>query len=197
VPTRILLGTATTLLNCWYLVFLIPFGGFTALKLIGMNKSGRYAIDLVKLKVPLFGIIISKATISRFSRTLGTLITSGVPILDALTIVQDATGNTVFGNAIARVHGSIREGESISVPLGQSGVVDDMVVNMIDVGEETGDLDKMLLKIADVYDEDVDAAVGAMMSLLEPMLIIGLGTIVGFIVISLYLPLIDIMKNLG
>jgi type IV pilus assembly protein PilC len=196
VATKILLGTATMLLNHWYLIVFVPIGIFVMIKLIGLNKSGRYAIDLIKLKLPLFGMIISKATVSRFARTLGTLITSGVPILEALNIVQDASGNAVMARAIARVHGSIREGENIAQPLGQSGVVDDMVVNMIDVGEETGELDKMLLKVADVYDDDVDAAVAGMMSLLEPMLIIGLGAVVGFIVIALYMPLIKIMSSM-
>ncbi len=196
IATKILLGTATMLLNHWYLIMFTPIVAAIAIKLIGLNKSGRYALDLVKLKMPLVGIIISKATVSRFARTLGTLITSGVPILEALSIVQDASGNAVMARAINRVHGSIREGESIAQPLGQSGVVDDMVVNMIDVGEETGELDKMLLKVADVYDDDVDTAVSGMMSLLEPMLIIGLGGVVGFIVIALYMPLIEIMSSM-
>lgn len=193
ISTRILLALANILLNYWYLIPAVPLFVFITLKLIGMNKSGRYALDFIKLKIPIMGTIMSKAVISRFVRTLGTLITSGVPILEALSIVQDAAGNAVVSNAIGMVRGSIREGESMARPLGQSGICDDMVVNMIDVGEETGELDKMLLKIADVYDDDVDTAVAGMMSIMEPALIIGLGGAVGFIVISLYMPMIAIM----
>jgi len=151
----------------------------------------------VKLKLPVFGIIVSKSTVSRFARTLGTLITSGVPILEALNIVKEATGNTVVAAAVNKVHDSIREGESMAGPLDASKICDPMVVNMVDVGEETGELDKMLLKVADTYDEDVDALVGGMMSLIEPLLIVGMGVTVGFIVIALFLPLINLMETMG
>jgi len=147
--------------------------------------------------MPLFGMIISKSIISRFARTLGTLIASGVPILEALSIVKDATGNAVFENAIGNVHDSIREGENIVGPLAAAKVVDSMVLNMVDVGEETGELDKMLLKIADTYDEDVDALVGGLMSLIEPLLIVFLGGAVGFIVVALFMPLVSLMQNIG
>jgi type IV pilus assembly protein PilC len=149
-----------------------------------------------KLKMPVFGLIIKKSSISRFCRTLGTLISSGVPILEALRIVKDAIGNVVISNAIEEVHGSIKEGDTIAGPLRQSGIFDELLVNMIDVGEETGELDKMLIKIADNYDVDVDVAVEGMSSLLEPMLIVGMGGAVGFIVIALFLPLIEIIKNI-
>ncbi len=195
-PTRLLINIANTFKNYWFMIPILPILFIIIVKLVGSNKSGRYALDFLKLKIPLFGTIISKAMISRFTRTLGTLISSGVPILEALSIVQDAAGNEVLSHAIGMVHGSIREGESIARPLGQSGVCDDMVVNMIDVGEETGELDKMLMKVADVYDDDVDAAVSGMMSVLEPALIIGLGGAVGFIVISLYMPMISIMGSI-
>ena len=141
-------------------------------------------------------MIIRKSTIARFSRTLGTLIASGVPILDALAIVKESIGNRVVGDAIENVHGSIREGESIAGPLAQSQVFDAIIVNMIEVGEETGELDKMLLKISDNYDEDVDVAVESMTSLLEPILIVGMGLVVGFIVISLFLPLVSLIQQL-
>ena len=147
--------------------------------------------------MPIFGIIVSKSTISRFARTLGTLITSGVPILEALNIVKDATPNLVISTAIGKVHDSIREGESMAAPLGASKVVDPMVVNMVDVGEETGELDKMLMKVADTYDEDIDALVGGLMSLIEPLLIVGLGGSVGFIVVALFMPLIELMQTIG
>jgi len=166
------------------------------LKAIGRSEKGRLALDRFKLTLPVFGLIIKKSSISRFCRTLGTLISSGVPILEALRIVKDAIGNVVISNAIEEVHGSIREGDTIAGPLRQSGIFDELLVNMIDVGEETGELDKMLIKIADNYETDVDVAVEGMSSLLEPLLIVGMGGIVGFIVIALFLPLIDIIKNI-
>ena len=195
--TQMLINFSNWMRNWWFLLPVIPFSIFVIFKIIGANKTGRYVLDKVKLKMPLFGIIISKSVISRFARTLGTLITSGVPILEALSIVRDATGNAVFENAIGRVHDSIREGENIAGPLAQTKVVDAMVLNMVDVGEETGELDKMLIKVADTYDEDVDALVSGMMSLIEPLLIITLGCAVGFIVIALFLPLISLMQQLG
>jgi len=195
--TQMLISFSNWIRNWWFLIPLIPFSIFVVMKIIGANKTGRYVLDKVKLKMPLFGMIISKSTISRFARTLGTLISSGVPILEALSIVKEATGNAVFETAIGRVHDSIREGENIAGPLGQTKIVDAMVLNMVDVGEETGELDKMLIKVADTYDEDVDALVSGMMSLIEPLLIIVLGTAVGFIVIALFLPLISLMQQLG
>ena len=195
--TQMLITFSSAVKSYWYLLPLVPFTVFVAMKLVAANKTGRYIIDKIKLKIPLFGIIISKSTISRFARTLGTLITSGVPILEALSIVKEATGNAVFENAIGRVHDSIREGENIAGPLAQTKIVDAMVLNMVDVGEETGELDKMLIKVADTYDEDVDALVSGMMSLIEPLLIVGLGGAVAFIVISLFLPLISLMQQIG
>ena len=147
--------------------------------------------------MPVFGNIIKKSSVSRFCRTLGTLIASGVPILEALRIVKDAVGNVIIANAIEDVHSSIREGDTIADPLRASGIFDELLVNMIDVGEETGELDKMLMKIADNYEADVDVAVEGMSSLLEPLLIVGMGLIVGFIVISLFLPLVSIIENIG
>jgi type IV pilus assembly protein PilC len=151
----------------------------------------------MKLHAPLVGPIIKKSVIARFCRTLGTLLQSGVPILEALAIVKNATGNEVVSAAIGTVHDSIREGESIAEPLAACGVFDDIVINMIDVGEETGELDKMLLKISDNYDAEVDAAVSALMSVMEPILIVGLGFTVGFIVVALFLPLISLLEGIG
>ena len=147
--------------------------------------------------MPVFGNIIKKSSVARFCRTLGTLIASGVPILEALRIVKDAVVNVIIANAIEDVHSSIREGDTIADPLRASGIFDELLVNMIDVGEETGELDKMLMKIADNYEADVDVAVEGMSSLLEPLLIVGMGLIVGFIVISLFLPLVSIIENIG
>jgi len=183
--------------NNYLFLLLTPVILLVAAKLIRKNRAGRYVVDLVKMKIPLFGQIISKSSISRFCRTLGTLITSGVPILEALNIVRDTTGNEVVARAITMVHDSIREGETVAEPLRQSRVCDDMVINMVDVGEETGDLDKMLIKVADAYDEDVDNLVASMVSLLEPMLIVFLGGAVGFIVVSLFLPLVKLIQEIG
>jgi len=195
-PTQLLLTLSQTLQRFWYLIPGIPFVFIMILKAIGRSEKGRLALDRFKLTLPVFGLIIKKSSISRFCRTLGTLISSGVPILEALRIVKDAIGNVVISNAIEEVHGSIREGDTIAGPLRQSGIFDELLVNMIDVGEETGELDKMLIKIADNYETDVDVAVEGMSSLLEPLLIVGMGGIVGFIVIALFLPLIDIIKNI-
>jgi type IV pilus assembly protein PilC len=197
VPTQILVKAGNLVQHHWWLFLAVPLASFILYRLIVFTKSGRYALDFVKLKLPIFGIIVSKSTVSRFARTLGTLITSGVPILEALNIVKEATGNTVVAAAVNKVHDSIREGESMAAPLAASKICDPMVVNMVDVGEETGELDKMLLKVADTYDEDVDALVGGMMSLIEPLLIVGMGVTVGFIVIALFLPLIDLMETMG
>jgi type IV pilus assembly protein PilC len=193
-----LIAVATFVKTYWWLVFLvIPISVFIAVKLIGMTRPGRYTIDLAKLRIPLLGTIIRKASIGRFTRTLGTLLASGVPILEALNIVKDASGNVVIANAIGSVHDSIREGESMAEPLAQSKVCEAMVVNMVEVGEETGELDRMLVRVADSYDEDVDAAVNGMVSLMEPLLIIGVAVIGGTIVIALFMPLIQLMNSLG
>jgi type IV pilus assembly protein PilC len=162
----------------------------------GTEKGGNF-IDRLMMKTPVFGNIIKKSSVARFTRTLGTLVTSGVGFLDALDITKSATPNIVVRNAIQAVRDSVKEGETINEPLRRSGVFDDIVVNMIKVGEETGELDKMLIKIADNYDEEVDAAVAAMMSLLEPILIVFMGGAVGFIVIALFMPLIKLIETLG
>jgi len=197
VITQMLIKFSDILKEQWYFVPIIIASIIVLFKAVGATKSGRYVIDKAKMKVPVFGVIINKSVVARFARTLGTLVASGVPILEALNIVQETAGNAVLARAIGNVHDSIREGESIAEPLHQSKVCDDMVVNMIDVGEETGDLDKMLMKVADTYDEDVDNAVASMMSLLEPLIIIILGVAVGFIVISLFMPLIALMQQMG
>jgi len=195
--TQMLINLSQWLRQNYLFLVLVPVILFIAIKLIRRNRGGRYVVDLVKMKIPIMGQIVSKSSVSRFTRTLGTLITSGVPILEALNIVRDTTGNEVLARAIGSVHDSIREGETVAEPLRRSRVCDDMVVNMIDVGEETGDLDKMLVKVADAYDEDVDNMVASMVSLLEPMLIVSLGGIVGFIVVSLFLPLVKLIEELG
>ena len=146
------------------------------------------------LRLPLFGDLTRKSSISRFSRTLGTLVTSGVPILQALNITRETAGNHVVGEAIGKVHDSVKEGESIVQPLEASGIFPPMVISMIDVGEETGQLPEMLLKVAEVYDDEVDNAVAGLTSLLEPIMIVFLAVVVGTIVIALFLPLITIIS---
>ncbi|MCA9808219.1 MAG: type II secretion system F family protein, partial [Cyanobacteria bacterium HKST-UBA06] len=158
------------------------------------SNFGKAATDWTLLQLPIIGSLAAKAVIAKFTRTLGTLITAGVPILDAITITSETTGNHVYETALQKVHDSIRQGESFAEPLRQAKVTDAIVVNMIDVGEETGDLDKMLLKIADNFDEEVDVAVASLVSLLEPVMIVVLGGIVGFIVVSLFLPLVKLMQ---
>ena len=163
---------------------------------IGRTRGGRLAIDVFKLRMPLFGNLNRKTAISRFARTLGTLVTSGVPILQALNITRETAGNAAIARAIARVHDSVKEGESIVQPLEASKTFPPMVVSMIDVGEETGKLPEMLLKVADVYDDEVDNAVAALTSMLEPIMIVFLAVIVGTIVLALFTPLISIITGL-
>jgi len=195
--TQVLMTIANTMRTYWYILVFLPVLAWIAFGMWVRTPSGRLMADRIKLKLPIFGQIISKSSVSRFCRTLGTLVQSGVPILDALSIIKNATGNQVVANAVETVHNSIKEGDTIAEPLRHCGVFDDLVVNMIQVGEETGELDKMLLKVADTYDNEVDTLVGALMSLLEPLLIVGMGLTVGFIVISLFLPLISIMERIG
>jgi type IV pilus assembly protein PilC len=194
--TAMLLAFSKGIKTHWYLYLGVPFLGFVTWRALLMTEKGKDIVDAGKLSFPGFGMIVKKASVSRFCRTLGTLISSGVPILEALNIVKDAIGNRIIQNAIEQVHNSIREGDTIAEPLRLSGVFDELVVNMIDVGEETGELDKMLVKIADNYESDVDVAVEGLSSLIEPVLIIGMGLVVGFIVIALFLPLISIIQNI-
>ncbi len=167
------------------------------LVIINKTKLGRLIWDKFKLKMPVLGPVVSKVSIGRFTRTLGTLVSSGVPILQALTIVKETSGNVIIANAISSVHESVKEGETITAPLEASGVFPPMVVSMVDVGEQTGALPEMLLRIADNYDEEVDNSVAAMTSLLEPIMIVFLAVIVGSIVIAMFLPLIAMIGNLS
>ncbi len=166
-------------------------------KMFVATKSGRRIVDSIKLSLPLFGDVQRKSAISRFARTLGTLVTSGVPILQALNITKETAGNVVISEAIGQVHESVKEGESIVTPLEASKVFPPMVISMVDVGEETGQLPEMLLKIADVYDDEVDNAVSALTSMLEPLMIVVLALVVGVIVMALFLPLIKIISGMS
>ena len=174
-----------------------PFVIFFTYKLIRKTPIGRAAIDIIVLRVPGLGNLTRKTVVARFTRTLGTLVSAGVPILEAVLITRDTCGNFVFEKALTKVHDSIREGENFAAPLREAKVVDSLVVNMIDVGEETGDMDVMLTKIADNYDEEVDVAVGSLLSLLEPFMVIILGSVIGGIVLALFLPLVSMIEKVG
>jgi type IV pilus assembly protein PilC len=166
---------------------------------IGFSKTegGARILDHLRLKLPVFGDLITKSSIARFSRTLGTLVTSGVPILQAISITRETSGNSVIADAIGKVHDAVKEGDSMVTPLEASGLFPPMVISMIQVGEETGQLPDMLNKIADVYEDEVDTAVAGLTSLLEPIMIVFLAVVVGTIVIALFLPLVEIIKNLS
>ncbi|MDA1007731.1 MAG: type II secretion system F family protein [Planctomycetota bacterium] len=174
-----------------------PFILYFSIVLIRKTHFGRAGTDIVRSKIPVIGNLIRKTAIARFTRTLGTLVAAGVPILEAILITRDTSGNYIYEQALQKVHDSIREGETFAKPLRESKVCDAIVVNMIDVGEETGDMDIMLMKIADNYDEEVDVAVGSLLSLLEPFMVVILGGIVGTIVLALFLPLVSMIESVS
>jgi type IV pilus assembly protein PilC len=195
--TIMLIKASRFVVRYYWVLLLTPFIIWIILKLLYRNRTGAYILDRIKLMIPVMGAIVEKSTVARTTRTLGTLVSSGVPILESLQIVRDTAGNAVFERAFTRIHESIREGETIAQPLKEARIVDDIVVNMIDVGEETGELDTMLNKIADNYDEEVETLVETLVSLLEPIMIVVLGGIIGFIVIALFLPLIQLISKLS
>jgi type IV pilus assembly protein PilC len=226
--TQILIDISNWVVNYWYLIPAIPFGLNLLIKLIKMIPYGRFGWDLFVLKVVIFGQLVEKNILSRSSRTLGTLLSSGVPILEALNITKETSGNMMFERLFSKVSDSIRDGDAIAKPLKtysippfnvvallfwtafvpvvgalmylfryKKPVVDDLVVNMVDVGEESGELDTMLYKVADTYDEEVAVLTESLTSLMEPLLIIFLGGAVGFIVIALFMPLIKLINDLS
>lgn len=195
--TEYLIACSDFVGSYWYLIPMVPVALWLGLKIIAKNKTGATVIDWISLKIPLLGPILRKSIIARTCRTLGTLLASGVPILEALTIARDTAGNAVFRNAFDTIYAAIREGESMAIPLKETGIVDDMVVNMVDVGEETGALDQMLYKVADIYDEEVSVLVEGLINMLEPLMVVVLGLIVGFIVIALFMPLIKLLNDLS
>lgn len=195
--TQVVIGISRWVQSQWLIVLIIGAVLYAGWKAFSMTKGGRVAIDRMKLKMPVFGPVQLKSSISRFTRTLGTLVTSGVPILQALNITRDTSGNVVVANAIDKVHEAVREGESVVAPLEASKIFPPMVISMVDVGEETGQLPDMLLKIADVYDDEVDNAVDAMTSMIEPIMIVFLALIVGTIVIALFMPMISIITEMN
>ncbi|MBM4147463.1 MAG: type II secretion system F family protein [Lentisphaerae bacterium] len=170
------------------------WAGFVA---FGRTRRGRLIVDGMKLKIPLFGGLMTKTSVARFARTLGTLMSSGVPVLQALNIVRDTSGNSVVAKAIQDVHDSVKEGDAMAVPLEACGVFPGMVVSMVDVGEETGALPDMLVKIADTYEDEVDTAVEGLTSIIEPVMIVFLAVIIGTIVIAMFVPLISIIGELS
>lgn len=227
--TLILIWISNSFLYYWWILIVVPTGIWLMVKMCCQFEYGRYGWNLFCLKMPVFGQLVEKNVVARAMRTLGTLVSSGVPIIEAITITRETTGNAVFERLFDKILESIREGESIAVPIKENSIppvhpvaifwwmffvagpigllmymmkmrqkiMDDMVVNMIDVGEETGELDKMLYKVADTFDDEVNVLTDSLMSLMEPLLIIFLGGMVGFIVIALFMPLISLISKLS
>ena len=196
--TNFVLGISELMASHFIESCLVLVGAFIGIKLfITKTKVGIRLWDKLQLNMPGVGPVLRKVAIGRFTRTLGTLVSSGVPILQALTIVKETAGNVIIGDAVSSVYASVKEGETITAPLEASRVFPPMVISMVDVGEQTGALPEMLMKIADNYDEEVDNAVSAMTSLIEPVMIVFLAVIVGSIVIALFLPLISLIDQLG
>ncbi len=194
--TQFVINISNIMQHQFHWIIITIVGIIFGFKSVNKTEVGRRVFDTLKLKAPMFGTLVRKVAVGRFTRTLGTLISSGVPILQALSIVRDTAGNAVISDAIQQCHDAVKEGEHLVTPLEASGVFPPMVISMIDVGEETGALPEMLMKIADNYDEEVDTAVGGLTSILEPIMIIGLAVIIGTIVIALFLPLIKIITTL-
>src|SRR5215218_1933721 len=193
-PTRIVIGMSRFLKGYWWLMGGAVGGGFMLLKRYYASSSGKLTIDKLMLKMPVLGDVLRKSAVSRFTRTLGTLISSGVSILDGLEITAKTAGNRVIHDAVMQSRASIAGGETIAGPLAASRVFPPMVISMIAVGEQTGGLDEMLSKIADFYDEEVDAAVSGLMSMLEPLMIVFLGVVVGGMIVAMYLPIFDMIN---
>src|SRR5579859_2706490 len=193
-PTRIVIGASYALQHFWWLFIGVAAGAFFGIKYYYTTPPGKLQIDSLLLKAPVLGDLLRKSAVSRFTRTLGTLISSGVSILDGLEITARTAGNMVIHNAVLESRASIAGGDTIAAPLQKSKVFPPMVISMIAVGEQTGGLDEMLTKIADFYDDEVDAAVSALLSLLEPIMIVVLGVIVGGMVVAMYLPIFDMVN---
>jgi len=195
--TVFVIGVSDLLMNNIVSIIVVIVALIVCFKILKKTKAGLYWIDFVKYRMPLFGPIIAKSSISRFARTLGTLMASGVPVLSGLLIVRDTASYSLVKNAVQKVHDAVKEGEGISTPLGSTKVFPDMVVSMIEVGEETGKLPEMLVKVADTFDDEVDNAVDGLTSMIEPLMIVGMALVVGTIVIGMFMPLIKIMQSLG
>ena len=196
-PTRLVVGTSHFLSEHFLLTIGMVAGTIFGFKFLSRTRVGSEAFDWLAINMPKVGAMVRKVNIARITRTFGTLLSSGVPILQALTITQDITGNSQYSSAISRIHNCVRDGESISAQMTRESVFPDMVASMVDVGEETGELSDMLTRIADNYDEDVDNAVDSITSIIEPVMIVFLAVVVGFIVIALFLPIVEIIKQLS
>ena len=196
-PTRVVMGMSGFVQHYGILVVIFCVAGFFGLKSLYATPQGRYKIDKLMINLPVFGMILRKIAVARFTRTLGTLITSGVALLEALDITARTSGNAVVEEAILKVRKAIEQGRNITDPLRETEIFPNMVVQMIGVGEQTGAMDAMLSKIADFYEDEVDTAVGDMLTLMEPMIILMLGVSVGGIVISMYMPLFTLIGQLG
>jgi type IV pilus assembly protein PilC len=195
--TMFVINLSNIFVDQWYLILGGLFGLFIAYKVFSSTTAGAIIIDRIILRVPIFGDLISKTSISRFARTLGTLISSGVPILQALNITRETSGNYVVASAIGKIHDSVKEGESVVGPMESSGVFPPVVTSMVQVGEETGQLPEMLVKVADVYEGEVDNVVTSLTSILEPIMIVMLAVIVGTIVIALFMPMIGLITGMS
>jgi len=195
-PTRLVIGLSNGLRTCWYLLPLVVMALFAALRVAINSPRGRERWDRLVLRLPVFGRLVHKIIIARFSRTLGTLLRGGVPILRALDVVRNVAGNTMVVRAVEGAAVSVREGAGLAGPLARSGVFPPMVIQMVATGEETGALDAMLERVAAFYEGEVEAIVARLASLIEPVLIVGLGGIVGFIVISILLPYFQMLGSI-
>ena len=195
--TQFVLNFSDLLKERWWIAIAFVFALIVFFKILNKIPQGKWGLDWVKYNMPLFGPIISRTAIARFSRTLGTLMASGVPVLNALSIVKETSGNEVVATAIQKVYDAVKEGEGIAAPLDQTKIFPAMVISMVEVGEETGKLPEMMDKIADTYEEEVDNAVSALTSMIEPLMIVGLAVIVGTIVVALFMPLAKIIEKLS
>ncbi|HEY3298494.1 MAG TPA: type II secretion system F family protein [Armatimonadota bacterium] len=195
--TKFLFDGSALAQKYWYIPLSLIIGFVLFVKYLGKTPAGRYKIDMFKLKFPVVGDIISKMAISRFARTFGTLVSSGVPMMRALEIVGETSGNSVLARAVSSARDCVREGQKISSPLASTGLFPTMVTHMIDVGEETGRLSEMLIKVSEFYEREVDAAVKGLTSMIEPMLIVFMGVVVGFIAISVMSPIFKLVSSIN
>ncbi|MDP3013934.1 MAG: type II secretion system F family protein, partial [Candidatus Subteraquimicrobiales bacterium] len=196
-PTRMLVNMSNFMTTKWYIILAVIAGLVYLFRKYKATEAGRLNVDKIKLKLPVVGILSRKLAVSRFSRTLGTLVSSGVPILQALDITADTAGNAVVARAVRQTRASIKEGETIARPLSASDVFPPMVVQMVAVGEETGALDTMLQKVADFYEAEVSSTVEALTSMIEPLMIAVMGLIVGGMLVALYMPMFSIITEMG
>ncbi len=195
-PTQFLIDLSYDFRKAWYLYIGVPVALFVGFRAFLRSDKGRELWDSFVLKAPVFGSVVRKVAVARFTRTLGTMLSSGVPILDALEIVAKSAGNRTIERGILFVRAKISEGKNIAGPLADTGVFPPMVVQMIGVGEATGAMDAMLNKIADFYDDEVDVAISALTSMIEPLMMVFLGSTVGFFMVAMYLPIFSMAGNI-